>query len=142
MQEIGSEVDVISSAHISELQLTVDVTKPIIGIQRLFRLVEGRGIETHEIPQSNHRRLVLVLVLVLVLILELINNSLHEHLVHLKLLHHCGHVVRRRGWIVGTTTTSTTTTTSHPAKIRQGHFRDDNFIEISKQALGNAIIKE
>src|SRR4051812_25128577 len=69
--------------------------KPIIGIQRLCRLVEGRGIETHEIPQSSHRRGVLVLVLVLVL--ELINNSLHEHLVQLKLLHHCGHVVRGGG---------------------------------------------
>src|SRR3954462_15356293 len=115
MQEMGREVNVISSVHPSELQLTVDVTEPIIGIQRLCRLVEGRGIKTHEIPESNHRRLVLVLVLVLVL--ELINNSLHEQLVHLKLLHHCGHVVRRRRWIVGTTTTSTTTTSSHPAKI-------------------------
>src|SRR3954465_5195997 len=109
----GREVNVIGSAHISELQLTSDVTKPIIGIQRLFRLVEERGIETHEIPQSNHRRLVLVLVLVLVL--ELIYDSLHKHLVHLKLLHHRGHVVRRRRWIVGTTTT--TTTTNHPARI-------------------------
>src|SRR3954471_14335192 len=34
-QEIGRKVDVISSAHISEHQLTSDVTKPIINIQRL-----------------------------------------------------------------------------------------------------------
>src|SRR4051812_5079407 len=89
--------------------------KPIIGIQRLFRLAKDMGVETHEIPQSNPRWLVLVLVLVLVL--ELIYDSLHKHLVHLKLLHHRGHVVWRRRWIVGTMTTTTTTTTSHPARI-------------------------
>ena len=86
----------------------------------------------HESLQINS--MLMVVVVVLILVLELINNSLHEHLVQLKLLHHCGHVARRRRWIIGTTTMSTTTTTCHPAKIYQEHFRDDNFIETPKQA--------
>src|SRR3954462_12758098 len=95
-------------------QLTSDIAEPIIGFQRLFRVVEGRGAESHKTLQINP--ILMVVVVVLILVLELINNSLHEHLVQLKLLHHCGHVVQRRRWIVGTTTTSTTTTTCHPAK--------------------------
>ena len=38
--------------------------------------------------------MLLVLIVVLVLVLELINDSLHEHLILLKLLHHRSHVVR------------------------------------------------
>ena len=59
--------------------------------------------------------MLMVLVVVLVLVLELINDSLHEHLILLKLLHHRGHVVRWRWWIVATTTT--TSRSNHPVKI-------------------------
>ena len=59
--------------------------------------------------------MLMALIIVLVLVLELINHSLHEHLILLKLLHHRGHVVRWQRWIVGTTTT--TSRSNHPAKI-------------------------
>ena len=59
--------------------------------------------------------MLMVLIVVMVLVLELINDSLHEHLILLELLHHRGHVVWQRRWIVGTTTT--TSRSNHPAKI-------------------------
>ena len=57
-------------------------------------MVEGRGAEPRKALQVN--TVLMVLIVVLVLVLELINDSLHEHLILLKLLHHRGHVVRRR----------------------------------------------
>src|ERR1041384_1502803 len=112
-EEVSREGDIVQCIHASRLQLASDIAKPIIGFQGLLRVVEGRGAEPHKALQVN--TMLLVLVVVLVLVLELINDSLHEHLILMKLLHHRGHVVRRLWWIVGTMTT--TSGSNHPAKI-------------------------
>src|SRR3954471_19818475 len=114
-EEVSREGDIVQSIHASRLQLAIDITEPIIGFQVLLRVMEGRGAEPHEALQVNTMLMVLIVVLVLVLELELINDSLHEHLILVKLLHHRGHIVRRRRWFVSTTTT--TSRSNHPAKI-------------------------
>ena len=75
--------------------------------------MEGRGAEPHKALQVN--TVLLVLIVVLVLDLELIDDSLYEHLILLKLLHLRGHIDRWRRGIVGSTTT--TSRSNHPAKI-------------------------
>ena len=112
-EEVSREGDVVQCIHASRLQLASDIANPIIGFQGLLRVTEGRGAEPHKALQVN--TMLLVLIVVLVLVLELIDDSLHEHLILLKLLHHRGHVVRRQRWIVGTT--ATTSRSNHPAKI-------------------------
>src|SRR3954469_18791136 len=102
-----------SRHDISRLQLVSDVAKPVIGIQRLHRVAEHGGVEAGEIVQS-HRGMLMV-VPMLIWLRELSHDIFHELSVQLELLHHRGHVIRRRRWFVGSTTT--TSTTSHPAKI-------------------------
>src|ERR1043165_6940284 len=113
-KEVSREGDIVQSIHASRLQLAIDITDPIIGLQGLLRVMESRGTEPHEALQVNTMLMILIVVLVLVLVLELINDSLHEHLILLKLLHHRGHIVWRRRWFVSTTTT--TSRSNHPAK--------------------------
>src|SRR3954467_5589619 len=112
-EEVSREGDIVQSIHASRLQLAIDITEPIIGFQGLLRVMEGRGAEPHEALQVN--TMLMVLIVVLVLVLELVNDSLHELLILLKLLHHRGHIVRRRRRFVSTLTT--TSRSNHPAKI-------------------------
>src|SRR3954466_8748503 len=110
-EEVSREGDIVQSMDDSRLKLAVDITEPIIGFQRLLRVVEGRGVEPHEPLQVN----TILMVLIVVLVLELINDSLHELLIQLKLLHHRSHIVRRWRWFVSTL--PTTSRSNHPAKI-------------------------
>src|SRR3954469_11936526 len=112
-QVIGRKVHIVGWIDISRLQLMSDVVKPVISIQRLHRVAEQSGVEASEVVQS-HRGMLMV-VPMLIRLRELSHDIFHELSVQLKLLHHRGHVIRRRRWFVGSTTT--TSTTSHPAKI-------------------------
>src|SRR3954467_1936952 len=107
---IGRKVHIVGWIDISRLQLVSDVAKPVISIQWLNRVAEHSGVEAGEVVQSHGG--MLMVVAILIRLGELSHDILHELTVKLELLHHRGHVIRRRRWVVGTMTTSTTTTTT------------------------------
>src|SRR3954468_23254677 len=114
---VRRKVHIVGWIDISRLQLVSDVAKPVISIQRLNRVAEHSGVEAGEVVQSHGG--VLMMVPILIWLGELSHDILHELTVQLELLHHPGHVIWRRRWVVGSTTTSTTTTTTtnHPSRI-------------------------
>src|ERR1041385_8440270 len=101
-QVIRRKVHIVGWIDISRLQLVSDVTKPVISIQRLNSVAEHSGVEAGEVVQS-HGDMVMV-VPILIRLGELSHDILYELTVQLELLHHRGHVIWRRRWVVGTTT--------------------------------------
>src|SRR3954464_15291664 len=112
---IRPKVHIVSWIDISRLQLVSDVAKPVISIQRLNSVADNSGVEAGEVVQS-HRGMLMV-VPMLIRLRELSHDIFLELSVQLELLHHRGHVIRRRRWFVGGTTMTTTSTTSHPIEI-------------------------
>src|ERR1041385_3783586 len=117
LQMIRRKVHIVGWVDISRLQLVSDVAKPVISIQRLNSVAEHSGVEAGEGVQSHGG--VLMVVPILIRLGKLSHDILHELTVQLELLHHRGHVIRRRRWFVG----ATTTTTSHPARSLTGIFQ-------------------